>query len=149
MHHLNPLQETVQPEGENDWRGVRDAIAQLVRTDTAPVIVKEVGAGISVQVAKELFGCGVMAVDIAGLAAQIGARIEAARAGIMTPIFLSRFWIEAYQHLTVCLTCVGYFQANILLRQVWVNGLDAIRAYWLGAGNDFTCWTITSSASQT
>ena len=28
--HLNPLQEAVQPEGENDWRGVRDAIANLL-----------------------------------------------------------------------------------------------------------------------
>ena len=77
--HLNPLQEAVQPEGEHDWRGVRDAISALVKANMAPVIVKEVGAGISASIASDLFALGVAAVDVAGFGGTNWARIEAAR----------------------------------------------------------------------
>ena len=131
--HLNPLQETVQPEGENDWRGVRDAIANLVRTDTAPVIVKEVGAGISVQVAKELFDCGVMAVDVAGFGGTNWARIEAARRDYDTNLFIP-FLDWGIPTLDCLLNMRGLFPGQHIIASGGVrNGLDAMRAYWLGA----------------
>ena len=49
--HLNPLQEAVQTGGDRDWRGVLQAIEALAARLSVPVVIKEVGAGISAAVA--------------------------------------------------------------------------------------------------
>lgn len=78
--HLNPLQEALQRGGDRDWRGVLQAIAQLVKTLEVPVIVKEVGAGISPEVAQRLAEAGVSMIDIAGAGGTSWAAVEGERA---------------------------------------------------------------------
>lgn len=78
--HLNPLQEALQRGGDRDWRGVLQAIAQLVTTLEVPVIVKEVGAGISSEVAQRLAEAGVSMIDIAGAGGTSWAAVEGERA---------------------------------------------------------------------
>jgi len=63
--HLNPLQELVQPEGEPKFKGVFNKIGELVKSLSVPVIVKEVGAGISKEVASKLELAGVKAINVA------------------------------------------------------------------------------------
>ncbi|MDC3311355.1 type 2 isopentenyl-diphosphate Delta-isomerase [Alphaproteobacteria bacterium] len=77
--HLNPLQEIIQPEGDRDWRGVLLAIEKAVKTLPCPVLVKEVGAGISLPVAHKLSEVGVTHIDVACTAGTSWAKIEAAR----------------------------------------------------------------------
>ncbi len=64
--HLNPLQELMQPEGETTFAGVLEGIAKLVRDLPVPVIVKEVGAGLSADVVRRLIEVGVRHIDISG-----------------------------------------------------------------------------------
>jgi len=64
--HLNPLQEAFQPEGDTNFRGALQAIETWVREFPIPLIVKEVGQGLSVDVIKKLEAVGVRIVDIAG-----------------------------------------------------------------------------------
>lgn len=77
--HLNPAQEAAQMEGDHDWRGVQEALAQFIATCPIPVIVKEVGAGINATLAANLWGMGASYVDVAGLGGTNWTRIEAAR----------------------------------------------------------------------
>lgn len=75
--HLNPLQEVVQEGGDRDWRGVLTAIEQVARRLTVPVIAKEVGAGISADMALRLWNAGVRVIDVAGAGGTSWAQVEA------------------------------------------------------------------------
>jgi isopentenyl-diphosphate delta-isomerase len=77
--HLNPLQEILQPEGDNRFRGVLEGIRGLVRKLTVPVIVKEIGCGISKKVAEKLTRAGVSYIDLAGAGGTSWAGIESYR----------------------------------------------------------------------
>ncbi len=64
--HLNPAQEIVMLEGDRDFRGVLDNIERIVKGIDKPVIVKEVGFGISKEVALKLYNIGVRNIDVSG-----------------------------------------------------------------------------------
>jgi isopentenyl-diphosphate delta-isomerase len=79
--HLNPLQEAIQPEGQRNFAGLLPKIGEIARSLPVPVIVKEIGCGISAATARALAGQGIRIVDTAGVGGTSWARIEAQRAG--------------------------------------------------------------------
>jgi isopentenyl-diphosphate delta-isomerase len=78
--HLNPLQELIQPEGEPKYKGVLSKIKEICSNFDIPIIVKEVGAGISMDVAKRLQSAGVSAINVAGSGGTSWAGVEKLRA---------------------------------------------------------------------
>ena len=78
--HLNPLQELIQPEGEPKYKGVFSKISEISGALDVPVIVKEVGAGISKEVAVKLEVSGVSAINVAGAGGTSWAGVEKLRA---------------------------------------------------------------------
>ncbi len=78
--HLNPLQEVLQPEGDFDWRNLLVRIEEVCATLDLPVIIKEVGWGISAQLARQLIEAGVSAIDVAGAGGTSWSQVEMHRA---------------------------------------------------------------------
>lgn len=64
--HLNVAQELAMDEGDRDFKGIISNIESIVKKVDKPVIVKEVGFGISKDVAERLYGIGVRYIDISG-----------------------------------------------------------------------------------
>jgi len=131
--HLNPLQELAQPEGDQDWRGVEDAIAKLCHALPCPVIVKEVGAGISASVAARLMSAGVSYVDVAGLGGTNWTRIETQRRdddkAVFTP-FLD-WGIPTLDAIVEIRSEIP--DLKVIASGGIRHGLDAARALWIGA----------------
>jgi isopentenyl-diphosphate delta-isomerase len=78
--HLNPLQEALQPHGNTDFAHLLEKIATVCRDLEAPVIVKEVGWGISESVARQLASAGVAAIDVSGAGGTSWSEVEKHRA---------------------------------------------------------------------
>ena len=78
--HLNPLQEMLQPEGNSDFRGLADKIVRVAEALGKPVLVKEVGWGLSREVAETLRAAGVTMLDVAGAGGTSWSEVEAFRA---------------------------------------------------------------------
>lgn len=64
--HLNMAQEIVMEEGDRDFRGIIDNIEKIAKAIDKPLIVKEVGFGISNEVANRLYNIGVRCIDVSG-----------------------------------------------------------------------------------
>lgn len=78
--HLNPMQEIFQIGGDVNWAGLSEKIAAVCDKLDVPVIVKEVGWGISSSCAKMLIDAGVRAIDVAGGGGTSWSQVEMYRA---------------------------------------------------------------------
>jgi isopentenyl-diphosphate delta-isomerase len=80
VFHLNPLQEAIQPEGQRNFAGLLPKMAAVARRLPVPVIVKEIGCGLSGADGRALAAAGLTILDTAGLGGTSWARIEGHRA---------------------------------------------------------------------
>ncbi|MEW4283889.1 type 2 isopentenyl-diphosphate Delta-isomerase [Priestia koreensis] len=74
--HLNIIQELVMPEGDRHFSGALRRIEALVKELEVPVIVKEVGYGMTRETVKKLDEIGVPIVDVGGYGGTNFSRIE-------------------------------------------------------------------------
>lgn len=74
--HLNVIQELTMPEGDREFSGALKRIEAIVKEVHVPVIVKEVGFGMSKETVESLSSIGVSAVDIGGFGGTNFAEIE-------------------------------------------------------------------------
>jgi len=79
--HLNAVQELLMPEGDRDFRSVAENIGEIVKSVNVPVMIKEVGFGLSRETAVELYKLGIAALDISGMGGTNFAAIELTRSG--------------------------------------------------------------------
>jgi isopentenyl-diphosphate delta-isomerase len=74
--HLNPLQECLQEGGNTNFTGLLEKIATLAKNLPVPVIVKEIGCGLSFLVAQKLVEAGVAGLDTAGAGGTSWSEVE-------------------------------------------------------------------------
>ncbi len=74
--HLNALQEALMENGNTDFSGLLKKIEGVCRQIQVPVIIKEVGWGISADTAKRLIAAGVDAIDVAGAGGTSWSEVE-------------------------------------------------------------------------
>ena len=129
--HLNPLQEAIQPEGDVDSRGYLENIQKTVEIVDMPVIVKETGAGISGNDARQLENTGIKALDVAGAGGTSWAAVETYRSRDKNTGQLYWDWgiptaactVEVSQSVQIPVISSGGIR----------NGLEAVKALALGA----------------
>jgi isopentenyl-diphosphate delta-isomerase len=146
--HLNPLQELLQPEGSPDFAGVLKGIELLVNNLRLPIIVKEIGAGISANVARRLLNAGVTFIDVAGAGGTSWAGVEILRrnkrvSGKQTPKkvtagdFSTQFWdwgiptVDALRQ--VCSLKQQHPSLKVIASGGIHNGLDVAKSIAFGA----------------
>lgn len=132
--HLNPLQEAIQEGGDRDWRGVLHEIAGLAVNLRVPVVVKEVGFGLSGEVAARLAGCGVAALDVAGAGGTNWALVEGERGAGRTRAIAAAFADWGIPTVAALAEVRAACPDTPLIASGGVrNGVDAAKAIRLGA----------------
>jgi len=133
--HLNALQEAVMADGDTNFSGLGEKIAQVCHILDVPVIVKEVGWGISKEAAKLLGQSGVSAIDIAGAGGTSWTEVEMhrtetenARKTAATFINWGIPTAESIQNIKVTLPDMPIIASGGLR-----NGLDITKTIALGA----------------
>lgn len=127
--HLNAAQELTMPEGDRAffWS---DQIAAIVQDVPVPVIVKEVGSGITGRAAKRLLALGVRGLDLGGKGGTNFIAIEEVRRGRKSATFLDWGLPTAWSLLDVLAACP---EAEVCASGGLRTGLDMAKAFALGA----------------
>jgi isopentenyl-diphosphate delta-isomerase len=128
--HLNPLQELVQEGGDTNWRNVLAAIRAFCQTADVPVVVKEVGSGLSARVAGQLASAGAVALNVAGAGGTSFARVEYHRGSKLAAAFFE-WGIPTAESL---MQCLGAVRVPLIASGGIRNGVECAKALAMGAG---------------
>ena len=74
--HTNPLQEALQREGDTNFSTLLPKLREVVPQVPYPVLLKEVGHGLSAAAAKRVADVGFAALDVAGAGGTSWAKVE-------------------------------------------------------------------------
>ena len=118
-------------EGDRDFKGILDNIEQIVKNIDKPVIVKEVGFGISKEVANKLYNIGVRNIDISGTGGTNFIEIENLRNIGMDLTDLYEWGIPTALALIKCRELPA--DLNIIASGGIRNSMDIVKALVLGA----------------
>lgn len=129
--HVNAPQELVMPEGNRTFSNWMENLSLIVQTVDVPVIVKEVGFGMSKETIEALYEIGVRYVDVSGRGGTNFVNIENERRDLKDMSYLQN-WGQS--------TVESLLESQSLQNKMTVfasggvrNPLDAVKCIALGA----------------
>lgn len=133
--HLNPLQEAVQPEGQTRFAGLLGKLREVVPELGVPVLVKEVGAGISEPTARKLRLLPIAGVETSGAGGTSWSRIESLRTADPVQrgvgLLFSRWGVPTAESVVVCRRVLP--DRVVIASGGLRNGIEIAKALALGA----------------
>ena len=134
--HLNSLQEIFQKNPNTDFTNGLKSIEAIVKKLKIPVLVKEVGFGISADLVKKLIDIGVYAVDVTGNGGTHWGYIEALRQenSSIEQLAISAFSDWGASTVDCLLQCQQFVLFHPILASGGIrNGVDSAKCLALGA----------------
>jgi len=134
--HLNPAQEMIQHDGHRHFRGLTDKLKEMVEILDGRVLIKESGAGLSLEALRLLKQTGARYIDISGAGGTSWTKVESYRA----PNNILKSAGEIFSEWGIPTAAGIILGRNILTSDTCLvasggirNGLDVARAIALGA----------------
>jgi isopentenyl-diphosphate delta-isomerase len=133
--HLNPLQEAFQVDGNTNFSGLLKKIEKICASIEHPVIVKEIGYGISASTAKKLQDVGVYGVDIGGAGSVSWSSLESRRSKDIVVKNASNAFSDWGNPTTDCIASVAKIRdkIRIIAGGGVKTGVDIAKSIALGA----------------
>jgi isopentenyl-diphosphate delta-isomerase len=135
LFHMNPLQEAIQPEGDTRFSGIVPKLRAVAPEVGVPVLLKEVGAGISRTTALKIRDLPVAGVETSGMGGTSWAKIESLRT--QDPIqrstgeLFARWGIPTAESIAICRSVLP---DRVVIASGGIrNGIEAAKALALGA----------------
>ncbi|UCC34103.1 MAG: type 2 isopentenyl-diphosphate Delta-isomerase [Candidatus Bathyarchaeota archaeon] len=150
--HLNPLQETIQLEGETNYMGILRKIGEIAKAIDVPVIVKETGAGISAEEAEMLEAARIAGIDVAGVGGTSWAAVEYYRAerdqNELGQRLGKAFWDWGIPTVTSLIETAQSVDIPVIASGGVRSGIDVAKALSLGASLASMALPILPLASE-
>lgn len=148
--HLNPLQEALQRDGNRDFSSLLPKIHDVCQAVEVPVIVKEVGNGISGPVARQLVDAGVSVIDVSGAGGTSWSAVEHHRANTERARRLSTTFVDwGIPTATSLLMAREAVPDTPVIASGGIRtGLDAAKALALGADLAGVAGPLLKAADQ-
>lgn len=128
--HTNAAQEALQPEGTVDFSGAFETVKRLRKELKHSFFVKEVGAGISREIAEKLQKLKVEAIDVGGAGGTSWTGIDSLRGNNEIG---ETYWDFGIPTAVSIIECRKVFRGKIIATGGIRNGLDVAKAIVLGA----------------
>lgn len=128
--HVNPAQEAVQPEGDTDFEGCLEDLISVSKGLDYPVILKQVGEGISRNSASDLNRADLYAVDVGGAGGSSWTKIDNFRSEHSYGDVFREWGVPTAQSL---IETKRNYKGRVTATGGIRNGLDIAKAICLGA----------------
>ena len=131
--HINAAQEAVQPEGDVDFTGLVAKISEFSDKIKFPVYVKEVGHGISYEVAQALRETKIKAIDVQGAGGTSWTAVDSLRHKDGFGLVFREFGLPTAVSLIETKSALSGTEKKVIASGGVRTGIDAVKAIVLGA----------------
>ncbi len=149
--HLNPLQEAIQYEGDTDFSNLLPKLRDVIPSLGVPVLIKEVGAGISETTALKLKTLPLSGVETAGRGGTSWSKIESLRTKDIRQKqvgeLFTHWGVPTVESILICKKHLSHLK--IIASGGIRNGIEVAQALALGAEAAAVALPLLNAANET